>query len=290
MTENNPGLTIVSEDDAVDVHDLRTPAEMQAESATPPEPEEVEGAEGEEQERDEQGKFKPKRSAQARIDEITAARRQAERDLATERAINATLMAQMEQAQKVPQPRQAEHEPKLEDYNYDAVLHAQAVGAYQVRKQMADEKAAETQRAAVAAQVRRDAEWDVRTKEFATQYPDFDAKVKRDDLAISPTMGVVIKASPKGPEMAYYLADHPEEASQIAALPTELQPYRLGLIESKLATIKPRTPAAPPPVAPVAGSGERPSVDPDTDMRLSPEAWAAKRNARLREERYGKKG
>jgi len=278
-------LDIVPEEETVDLHELNDGEEAESSEEETSE----EGAEEEEeQERDEEGKFKPKKSAQKRIDEITAARRQAERDLATERAVNATLMAQMKQAQSASQSTFGEPEPKIEDYGYDQVEHAKALGAWSVRKQIADQQAQEQEKNQVAQQVRIDAEWDVRKSEFATSYPDFEVRTTDPTLPITTAMAKVIKTSARGPELAYYLAENKELASEIAGLPAELQPYRLGLIESKM-KLKQPTHVAPKPVTPVAGSGERPSVDAVRDMKLTPEQWAEKRNRELHERRYGTK-
>jgi hypothetical protein len=251
--------------------------------------------EGSEPERDEQGRFKKKKTAQDRINEITAKYRDTERQLATERAVNQTLMQQMGNVTQTPdvqyeQPTATfgEPEPKLEDYNYDAVLHAQAVGAWQVRKELADTEAKAKQQNEVASQVRRDAEWNVKTAEFKQKFPDFDARVQDPNLSITPAMATVIKSSNKGPEMAYYLAQNPDTAADIASSTPEIQAYRLGQIEARMVT-KPRNPAAPPPVTPVAGSSEGGAKSWHNDPNISPEKWAELRNKEIAEKRAARK-
>mgnify|MGYP001567158277 CR=1 FL=1 len=85
-------------------------------------------------------------------------------------------------------------------------------------------------------------------------HDDFEAVVGQD-IALSAPMRDVIVASEEGPEMAYYLGTHPDEAARIAALPPGPALVEMG----KLAV---RVVAAAP--APVQASGPAPTVPPVT--------------------------
>ncbi len=115
-----------------------------------------------------------------------------------------------------------------------------------------------------------------------TKYDDFEDVVYADDLPITDHMLLAIQNSDVGPDVAYYLGTHREEAARIARLHPLLQAKELGKIEAKLpaddtqtATTKP----APNPIRP-AGRGSSPAriidtTDPRSTKSMSTSEWIA---------------
>jgi hypothetical protein len=111
------------------------------------------------------------------------------------------------------------------------------------------------------------------------KYPDFKEKMSNEDLAISESMFGNIKDSEVGPEVALYLADHPEEAENIYNLSPSATARAIGRIEAKLES--PPEPKdklltkAPDPVSPGSGGGIAPKGNGDN---LSDEDYIAREN------------
>lgn len=210
------------------------------------------------------GQPKPKQTAQERIDEVTRARREAERR---------AEMAERERDElrkKIPVP-EAPKEPKAADYTYGeedaAYIHDKA--KFEARQEF---ETAEQERAAREHGERIEKTWDDRQVAFAADKPDFFDKVAANDLPISPPMAIAIKTSESGPAVAYHLATNPDEARRLAALDPIAQVREIGRLEAKLEL--PASPSipntktvsdAPSPPQPLRGQGGRFQVAADTD-------------------------
>ena len=135
-----------------------------------------------------------------------------------------------------------------------------------------------------------------RVQAFAKATPDyFDVIGKAGDLPLSPAMEHVLVTSDRGPELAYFLATHPEEALRLSqetvSLPATAAPLVRQLLESKLQAsstassgpvVRGSHPSVPAPIKPV---GAAPVVT-DTPLDdLDVDAFVARENARERAER-----
>jgi hypothetical protein len=116
------------------------------------------------------------------------------------------------------------------------------------------------------------AAWEGRQASFAQARPDYAQAVLGARWACSETMADAIQDSDAGPALAYHLARHPDEAAAIAALSPLGQVRALGRIEAGLvegvgngaaAALAVSHAPAPPPS--VRGSGGRFRPAPDTD-------------------------
>ena len=87
------------------------------------------------------------------------------------------------------------------------------------------------------------------------KYSDYDDVVGNPRLPINAVMADAIRMSDQGPDIAYHLGKHPEEAAKIAKLPPILAVKELGKLEAKLAAEPPtptkRSSSAPEPINPV---------------------------------------
>lgn len=111
------------------------------------------------------------------------------------------------------------------------------------------------------------------------RYPDIQAKVLNDaSLPISPAMAEVMMETERGPEVAYYLAGHREEAARIAKMQPLAAARELGRIEATLSAPKPKTETqAPKPVPTLSGGGgSRITKDPSKMSHAEYRAWRDK--------------
>lgn len=263
--------------------DENTPDQMQGEPAleetvtpgiTEPEAEPVEtdpDASGETPE--------PERTKQSgidrRISKLVWAREEAERKAAYWEG-----RATGGQGQGHPQgsPKATEGPPKQDQFEtYDDYLRALA------RHEISTSMAAERERLQAEIEQRElRGGFDRKVEAVREKHKDFDDVVMNPELEISVPMRDALMNSDDGPEMAYYLGNHPEESSRIARLNPYHQMLELGRISARLAAPPARkreASAAPPPIVPVRPVGK--AVE-----RLSDEApigdWMTRRNRAAR--------
>jgi hypothetical protein len=206
-----------------------------------------------------------KKSAQERIDEITKARREAEREREYWKQVA------LDKAKETPQPTPApatrnprpvisqfdtteQYEDALLDWR-DRVKEEQVAQQRMVVEQ--EEGLAKFQRAAAKAR---------------EQYADFDEVVETP--VFSPQMRYAILNSDTGPELAYFLGspENRDTALKIQSLSPDKQYYEMGKLETRLALAKQtkKVPSAPPPISPVGMSGTGGDVDPS---KMTTEEW-----------------
>ena len=87
--------------------------------------------------------------------------------------------------------------------------------------------------------------------------PDFEDVILSSTVPMTGAMQDAIMESEKGPQLAYYLVNHPDEASKIAVMSPRGAILALGRIEERLEnpTAK-KTTSAPPPLTPIGSSGK----------------------------------
>lgn len=249
MSIDSPEIMSVSSDAPTEAEK----AEVVAESSPAEETAEAieQEADAEDTAEDSGAEPKKKSKVQERIDELTAKRREAEREAQYWR----------EQAEKSIKPEKANVDvepvkPKFDDFSdideYEAAVekYASDKAVYQesqvIKRQTELQKQFEEQQ--------RAATFAAKSAEFAARHPDFYAAVQNPNLTISNEMAEAIRSSDRGPELAYHLGKNPELAEQIAALPASLQYMTLGKLEASLtAPTPPAVPMtkAPAPVKPI---------------------------------------
>lgn len=178
----------------------------------------------------------PEEPVQKRIDKLTWQARQAERDRDYWRdQAQRQTPAKPESAPEAPKAA-----PKLEDYNYDEAAyqtaltaHVTAEAARQVREEFRKEQEQLTQQQKVES-------WRKRESAFAAKTPDYEETAYY--APIPDKAAEIIKDCENGPEVAYYLGKHPDEAKALNGLSEAAMARAIGRIEAKL-----ETPAAPAP-------------------------------------------
>jgi hypothetical protein len=233
---------------------------------------------------------KSKGGFQKRIDELTKANKESQRQLTTalqalEKITGASATATVEKLDA--------QDPKPDRTTYDDPdKYAEELGAWSGRRAAAAAIAENEAKAKKAnndqAIERAQRTWEERQVAARAKYADYDDVAGRDDLEISVAMGYALTRMPEGAEIAYYLGKHPEEAERISALKdTAEQLVELGLVKAKLASAaRPKVSKVPDPIKPV-GAGNS-ATKPRSEMSM--EEYAAARQPELDAQRRGRTG
>lgn len=191
------------------------------------------------------------------------------------------------EAQTAPPAKAPEGKPVAKDFDtYEAFN--EALVDWKLAAQRAADAKTSSDRAAADAGAARGVAWNARV-EAAKKLPalaDYDEVLaEAASLPISEAMHVTIFESERGPELAYHLAQNPDDASRIAKLGPLAAARELGKIEASLpsATAKPAA-AKPLPKPPAqAGGSHAPSVIDLNDDATSPEVFAREFRKRLKQ-------
>jgi hypothetical protein len=190
--------------------------------------EQAQGNEGQQNERDEKGRFK---GVQPRIDELTRARREAEREAAYWKQV---AQGTQSPAQAAPQRPVPENFEKYDDY-IDALTDWKAEQAVAKRmEQDSTRKVAET-RAQTFAE---------RQAQARTVMADYDEVVGGSETPIAQHVGEAILESDLGPQLAYHFAKNPDALLRLNSMSPTAAAREIGRLEATLSA-KPATPAAP---------------------------------------------
>lgn len=184
---------------------------------------------------------KPKRhdgGFQRRINQLTWEKRELERRL-----------AEREQA------KQPQQQPP--DANTDPVAYVRHLAQEEARRLLEETRRSEFEQRQRQAFEEVQRSFQSKADEFANDNPDFWDAVQALDSTVqmSPELVEVIGTSDLGPQVTYYLAQHMDEAAQIASLPPHIAATRIARIEAKLSSprqAKPTNTPSPPPT--LAGS------------------------------------
>lgn len=219
----------------------------------------------------------PRKGVGKRIDELTKARREAERerDHWREMAMRAQQPQSVTDRQEPAKPKVSEDKaPELADFDYDMQAWVDAFSDWKVKQV----KVLETKQ-------QREAKFNEKLESFAKDKPDFRGVVQNPHLPISQAMVEIVKDSDSPGEILYYLGQNPQEAAAIAQMSEVSAARALGRIEAKLSEPKP-TPAvvnpkpvtkAPPPVKTLSGA---PPIEIDLSSDdISPEEYSRQRRA-----------
>lgn len=207
----------------------------------------------------------PKRkSAQDRIDELTRARREAEREAEFWRT---KALQSPTPAQPQPEP-QGDGRPDPNTYEggvYDPAYIEDLAGwkAEQLVEQTLTKREKQRQtETAIEAFTRRVSE------QFPDGEPEGLAALRRLP-ELPQAIGEVIISSENGPKLADYLGTNPRELQRLSGLAPHLQAYELAKIETRLtapASPPPKTATdAPEPPPRARGAGGQFKVSPDTE-------------------------
>lgn len=237
------------------------PATAEGEPAEPPK----------EQPRDEKGKF-----VQERINELTKARRQAERE--RDQYAEQLRTYQSQQQQAAPPSDKA---PLPADFNYDLDAWGAAVAAHAVKQAETRAESKFNERAQQTTQQQVFDQYAERERAYAATDPDYSEALDslRSSVRFHPTTLEVIAASEHGPAVVKHLGTHLDVADRISRLPAHLAAAEIARIEAVVKAPKPKPVTQAPAPAPQVGGGAAVSKDPE---RMTTDEWVRWRNDQLK--------
>jgi hypothetical protein len=185
------------------------------------------------QDRDEQGRFK--KGVQPRIDELTRARREAEREAAYWRARATAGQTNQEQAQS-PAPA-ATPKPTPDQFD-DHGAYIEALTDWKAEQAVLKHEATKAEEAAAKAKAQEAATkaktWEERQGAARTAMPDYDDVVGNSDTPVAQHVIEALLESENGPGLVYHLAKNPEVAERLNGMSPLAAARELGKIEVSL--------------------------------------------------------
>jgi len=200
-----------------------------------------------------------------RIDEVTGKWRESDRKLTARDLEIEDLRAKL---QAVPQPAE-EPFKTLADFEYDEGKY-QAYMATEIprRATVATEQAMQGYESQEQAKV-IDEKFAESEAEFAKTVEDYKDVVYDPSLRISPAMANVFKDN-AAPELAYFLGNNPDIASDLSALSPEDAGFKMGIqfaeLQAAKAAAKPKKVTKAPPPAPKIKAGDAGMTKDPADM------------------------
>lgn len=244
---------------------------------------------------------KPKGNLQRRMNELV--RKAAIAEARAEQA-ERLLLAKGEPAKPAP-ATEAPKKPRAEDFETtdeyldarDEWVKQEAIRDARAETEKARKADSEKSEQAVQAQ-----EWQEKEAAVQEKHPDYDdvtaqamSTLRESNTPACYAVAHALQISEMGPELLYYFGQHPEEVEALADLHPTVAILRVGRIEARLAKEeaegepgeKPppphtRAPKPPTPIKKVSAGKPLDPNDPADAEKMTPEEWAAARNAKLR--------
>ena len=211
--------------------------------------------------RDDKGRFR--NPVQPRIDELTRAQREAqrERDYWRQRAEAA------EQTANPPPPPPAKPTPDQFD-TYDAFVEAltdwKADQKIDAKLSERDTRTKEQQQ-----QEARVSSWTEREAAARQAIPDYDEVMAASNVPVTRAVEAELLDSPRGPELAVHLAKNPDVAERLNRLDARAVAREIALIEARLPTVSAPTPPTDDDDAPPAPAARTSSAPPPQAPRTT---------------------
>lgn len=220
------------------------------------------------------------KGVQRRIDRAVREKYQAQaRANALQERLAQYEKVQVQPSGSEPAKSTADGEPLLKDYSdFDKYVKDSAkwVASQQTKDLLAQQAKQFEETNAKAAQQKSAEGWNKRVAAALKELPDYQEVVANTDAPMSNAMQAAIMESDKGPQLAYYLATHPDEAADINDMTPIGAVRALTRIEDGLKA-KPVT-ATPAPIVPT-GSKQTAAVKSLTDKSMSFEEFVKRRRA-----------
>lgn len=235
------------------------------------------------------------RGVQKRFDTLTRQREEARRDALALREQMAQLHGQVETLTRLQRgdepafrPLAQQPEPQAADYASEQEWFS-AVRQWD-KAQLKAEWVAEQHFAAAQAEARRQEQaLAARESQVRAQHADYDAQIATlGPKGLTPQVYQALMQHELGPDLGYYLAQHPEDLQRLAPLPPLYVWRELGKLEARLAgngsgmtqspaapSVVTSSPPKPVPLTPVGSGGSgapQPALD---DPNVSQRAWEA---------------
>ena len=211
--------------------------------------EQVEQDVRQEQPRDEKGRYVP----QERLNEVTKARRTAER----ERDVLRVELERERQARSAMETQELYGPPTPEQFGYDLTQWQQATAMYFAEQaaMSVDTRYREQELQRSRQEISR--KFEQKARAFVEANPDYEDRVRELDgvVKFAPEVIDAIANSDHGPALAYHLATHLDEADRIARMSPHLAALQLGRLEAQVSVPKRKPVTQAPPPAPTLSGG-----------------------------------
>lgn len=232
------------------VETTATTPEQTQEVAQTPTAEQVETqTQEQERTRDEKGRFVP----QERVNEITRARREAERRA----QYLEQELAQLRQGQPQRQSSQStERPPSLQDFQ-TVEEWGEAIAEYSAHQALSRAEQTFQQRDQYHTQQQIAQQFQAKEAAYAATVPDYLDRVAEltSAIALPGEVLMAISQSDHGPAVAYHLAQHLDVADRLSRMHPVAAAVEIGRIEARLSAPKPKpVTQAPAPVPTLSGS------------------------------------
>jgi len=238
---------------------------------------------------------KPKQNPklEKRFSELTKQRELARQDAAREREQREALEGRLRELEQRTTPKQESDlttEPQPSQFS-DAFEYAKALAEYSAEKALADRDRQDAERKANDARDQVIQTWAKRLDAAKAELPDFEEMVQSADVRVSDQVRDAILESDVGPRILYHLAENPEFANELTAMPVTKALRELGKLEARFepakvdesskgkpAVVKSKAPAPIRPLKSTSGAMDAP-IDSNGEFHGTYQQWKEARKA-----------
>lgn len=186
-------------------------------------------------------------------------------------------LAAIESRQALPQNvSRQDDEPRIDQYdNFDKYVAAKAeyIAKRQIEQTLTEREQRQNAERAATERSKTVGKWNQRVEKATAEMPDFEEVVSTSTVPMTEPMQLAIMESDVGPKLAYYLANNPVEAVEIAGMSPSSAIRTLGRIEERLSKpVEKRSTNAPAPLTHL-GSSAKVSKDPSEMSQKEFETW-----------------
>lgn len=236
---------------------------------------------------------KPKQNPklEKRFSELTKQREQAKQEAAKEREQREALESRLRELEQKAAPKQdssLNEEPQPGQFS-DAFEYAKALAEYSAERALQERDRQDAERKATETRNQVIQTWAKRLEAAKAELPDFEAMVQSADVEVSGDIRDSIIESEQGPKILYHLAENPDYARSLAAMPISKALREIGKLEAryegespepkgKPAVVKSKAPAPIRPLKSTSGAMDTP-VDSNGEFHGTYQQWKEARKA-----------
>lgn len=188
----------------------------------------------------------------------------------------AAIEARQQQPQRQNERQTDAGEPTIDKYdNFDQYVAARSRWEAKqiVETTLAEREKHQAAERETAARQTTVEQWNQRVSKATAEMPDFEEVLASSEVPMTDAMQHAIMESERGPQLAYFLANNPDEATKIARMTPSGAFRTLGMIEERLSKPTERKPtAAPAPLTPI-GTTAKVTKDPSSMSQEEFEKW-----------------
>ena len=213
------------------------------------------------------------KGVQKRIDRAVREKYEAQTEARMLKERVAALEAQSQPQRKVVDT----DEPRIDNFNnFDEYVAAKAeyIAGKKIESTLSERDKRQSVERETTERTKTVESWNKRVAAATAEMPDFEEVITSSDVPMTQPMQQAIMESEFGPKLAYYLANHPDEAQDIADMSPIGAIRTLGRIEERLANAKPEVKPTdtPPPIKPI-GARATVAKDPGKMSDAEYEKW-----------------